>query len=80
MAIVTPGGGGSSNFALVKEDFIKLGKGLLIACTGAALTYGSEWVVGTSFGIWTPMIVAAWSVVANMARKFIVDTNDPAVP
>lgn len=70
----------SSAFSLSLVDLKKLGVGMLIAVSGAVLTYGSEWVSGTSFGLWTPLIVAGWSVVANLLRKFVVDTTTPDTP
>ena len=69
-----------NQFSLSKEDLTKLGKGMLIAVAGAVLTYGTEWVSGTSFGMWTPMIVAGWSVAANMIRKFLTNTPTPTTP
>ena len=71
---------GSNSFSLSKEDLNKLGKGMLIAISGAVLTYGTEWIAGTSFGLWTPLVVAGWSVAANMLRKFVTDTTTPATP
>jgi hypothetical protein len=67
-------------FSLSPEDFKKLGMGMLIAISGAVLTYGTEWVSGTSFGLWTPLIVAGWSVTANLLRKFVTDTTKPDTP
>jgi hypothetical protein len=67
-------------FSLSSADLKKLGVGMLIAVSGAVLTYGSEWVSGTSFGLWTPLIVAGWSVVANLLRKFVTDTTTPDTP
>ena len=66
---------GSNALSINKEDLKKLGKGLLIAVLGAALTYGSEWMSGANFGSWTPMVVAGWSVAVNFLRKFIVSNQ-----
>ena len=68
---------GSNALSINKEDLTKLGKGLLIAVLGAALTYGSEWMAGADFGSWTPFVVAGWSVAVNFLRKFIA-SNKPA--
>ena len=68
---------GSNALSINKEDLTKLGKGLLIAVLGAALTYGSEWMSGADFGSWTPVVVAGWSVAVNFLRKFIA-SNKPA--
>lgn len=54
---------------LTKENWVKVGKGLLIAMTGAGLTYLGEFVSGTDFGDLTPLIVAGFSVLVNYVRK-----------
>lgn len=69
-----------NSFSLSKEDLKKLGMGMLIAISGAVLTYGTEWVSDTSFGLWTPLIVAGWSVAANMLRKFVTNTATSDTP
>lgn len=56
---------------LTKSDLISLGKGLGIALVGAALTYLTAWISKTSFGEWTPFIVAFWGFFANVIRKLI---------
>jgi len=69
----------TGKFSLDRTDLVKLGKGLLIAVAGAALTYCSEWIAGADFGSWTPMVVTVWSVVVNVVRKWIADDIDPVV-
>lgn len=49
----------------------KVGKGLLIAAAGAALTYLAEAIPGIDFGAWTPLVVAGTSVLVNFGRKFL---------
>jgi hypothetical protein len=56
-------------FTLGKEDLISLAKGLGIALIGAAVTYFTAYVTKTDFGVWTPIIVAFWSLAANIIRK-----------
>ena len=56
-------------FTFGKQDLISLAKGLGIALIGAALTYLTAWVTKTDFGTWTPIIVAFWSLAANIIRK-----------
>jgi len=66
---------GSSAFSLNGMDWKKIGIGLLVALAGAVLTYGTEWLSGADFGATTPIIVAAWSVVANIVRKWIANNQ-----
>lgn len=56
-------------YGLNKADLEAIGKGLLIALVGAAVTYGSSVVTKVDFGVYTPLVVAFWSVVANAIRK-----------
>ena len=60
------------------DDMRKLGTGMMIAIAGAILTYGSQWVSGTNFGTWTPIVAAGWSVAANFVRKFIASNETSA--
>jgi len=53
-----------------KNKLIKVGKGALIALSGALAVYLGE-VAGTfDFGTWTPMAVAVASILANALRLF----------
>lgn len=61
----------SKKFALNKHELLKIGKGLLIAMGGAALTYLTDMIPNIDFGQATPIVVAAWSVVVNIARKYL---------
>lgn len=61
-----------SNFlSFNKEDLKKIGKGALIAVIGALLTYLTKVVTETDFGAFTPVIMAFWSIVANMVKKWL---------
>ena len=62
---------------LTKENWIKLGKGLVIAMLGAAAVYISEFASGADFGIWTPIIVAGASVFVNFVRKLADQLRNP---
>ena len=66
---------GSKPFELSKADLIKLGTGLGIAVSGAALTYLSQFMASTDFGVYTPVIVAGWGVVVNIVRKYLKDNS-----
>lgn len=56
---------------LTKDDLVAVGKGLVIALVGAALTYLTAWISGHDFGTYTPMVVALWGVIVNIVRKWI---------
>ena len=56
---------------LTKSDLLSLGKGLVIALIGAALTYFTGLITVHDFGAYTPLIVALWGTVANVIRKYI---------
>lgn len=57
------------NFNLSQENWLKVGKGVLIAMAGAGLTYMSEFASGVDFGMLTPVVVSAFSVAVNFLRK-----------
>ena len=58
-------------FTLGTGDLQKIGKGLLIALIGAALTYLSSVIGHYNFGTYTPVIVALWSTFANVVWKIL---------
>ena len=66
----------SARFTLGPIDWTKIGKGLLIALAGAALTYVSEVLLEVDFGQLTAVVAAIWAVVVNIVRKWIA--NNPA--
>jgi hypothetical protein len=61
----------NGRFSLNVADWLKIGKGALIASAGAGLTYLSANVMGTDFGMYTPVVVAGWSIFVNLAKKFM---------
>ena len=61
-------------FSLNMADWMKVGKGALIASAGAGLTYLSANVMGAEFGMYTPIVVAGWSIFVNLARKFLEES------
>jgi hypothetical protein len=61
----------STRFQFTKEDLFSVGKGLLIAVAGAILTYLTEFITQLDLGVYTPIIVATWSVMVNVIRKYI---------
>lgn len=60
----------STRWRVNKADLEKVGVGLLIALHGAFLTYVSQIILQTDFGAWTPIVVAGWSAIANLIRKW----------
>ena len=56
-------------------DWKKIGKGAILAVIGCLLTYLSQVISGTDFGQLTPVIVAFWSVIANVVKKWLSDQN-----
>lgn len=66
---------GSKRFSLNSEDTKKILIGLGVALAGAALTYFSSVITQVDFGPWTPIVVAGFSVVANIVRKWIADNS-----
>ena len=52
-----------------KQDLISLGKGLLIALAGTAITYLYAYVTKQNFGVYTPIVMTLAPVLVNMIRK-----------
>lgn len=66
---------GSKRFQLDAQDAKKIAVGLGVALAGAALTYFSEVITQIDFGSWTPVVVAGFSVLANVVRKWISENG-----
>ena len=62
---------GSEKFSLNKTDLKKIGKGALIAMAGVLLTYLTKTISNVDFGDWTPAIVGIWSVLVNIANRYL---------
>jgi hypothetical protein len=65
----------SKIFTLSSIDWKKIGVGALVAITGAVLTYLTPIITNLELGQWTPIVVAVWSVIANVVRKWITETK-----
>lgn len=63
----------SKVWELSKEDWLKTGKGLLIALGGAALTYFEGLIPNLDFGVWTPAVMALNCALVNLGRKFLTN-------
>lgn len=61
--------------SLSGNELRKIGKGLLIAMAGAALTYLAQTIPNVDFGAYTPVVVASFSVIVNAAQKLLSDTR-----
>ena len=64
------------NFLLNKEQWISVGKGLLIAVGGAVVTYLAQISTQMDFGQLTPLVVAGFSVAINYIRKALEHLNE----
>jgi len=63
----------SEKYSLNSADLKKIGIGLGVAVSGAVLTYFTELIPSVDFGAWTPVVVAGFSVVVNVVRKFLTN-------
>ena len=63
----------SKSFSLNSMDWQKIGVGAGVAMAGALLTYLTPIVTGLDLGASTPIVVAIWSIVTNIVRKWIAD-------
>jgi len=55
---------------VTKEKLISIAKGACVAAIGAMLTYLAADFSGINFGIFTPLVTAALSVLTNAVRKW----------
>lgn len=65
----------SKRFNLNKEDGKKILIGALVAITGAFLTYITETIGQVELGDYTPIVVAVWSIIANIVRKYLLESK-----
>ena len=65
----------SKRFSLNKEDGKKILVGALMAIIGALLTYITETIGQIELGDYTPTVVALWSITANIARKYLLESK-----
>ena len=66
---------GSTSYSLNSSDFKRIGKGALVAVVGALLVYATETLPAIDFGAWTPLVAAAFAVIANTVRVWIADNS-----
>lgn len=65
----------SQKLSLNLLDRKKIGKGALIAVIGVLLTYVADLIPTIDFGAYTPIVVAGFSVFANIVRKWLVSNQ-----
>ena len=63
----------SKLYKINAEDLKKIGIGALVAVAGALLTYLSEVITQIDWGQYTPVIMAIWSILVNVARKALTN-------
>lgn len=68
----------SRKYALSVTDLKAIGRGALMAVGGALLTYISSVITATDFGMYTPTVVALWSIILNTARKYVEGYTTPS--
>jgi len=61
----------SKKYSLNKEDLKKILIGACIALGGSFLTYLSAILTQIDMGIYTPVVVAIFSILINTGKKFI---------
>lgn len=62
---------GPESFSFKGINWKKVGMGAIVAMTGALLTYITQWVTSSDFGDYTPLVMAVWSIAANIGRKWV---------
>jgi hypothetical protein len=64
---------GPTSFTFKGINWGKVAAGAGVAIVGALLTYISAWITGQDFGSYTTIVMAIWTVLANIGRKWISD-------
>ena len=65
----------SEPFSLHSNDLKRVVVGGFICLVGALATYLEQSIPAIDFGQWTPFVVAFNSMIINMLRKWISNTN-----
>jgi len=65
----------SQKFSLNSLDWKKIGKWALVAVVWVLLTYVADLIPTIDFGVYTPVVVAIFSILANIVRKWIVSNQ-----
>lgn len=67
---------GSKRGELNNIDWLKIGKGAIIALAGALATYLATLSGTIDFGDYTPLVTALFSVVVNLLNRWISDNSN----
>ena len=65
----------STKWSLNSIDWKKIGIGAAVALGGTLLTYLTQVITSIDFGVYTPIVVSGWSILVNIARKWIADNT-----
>jgi len=68
------------NLAKPVEEWASVSKGALIAGAAVAMTYLSQHVTASDFGIYGPLVVGALSVLVNILQKMVDQSPQPSPP
>lgn len=64
---------GPTSFTFKGINWGKIGAGLGVAVAGAVLTYASQWITATDFGVYTPIVGVVFTFLSNIVRKWASD-------
>jgi hypothetical protein len=64
---------------LKNMEWASVAKGALIAGTGAALAYASQWASGQDFGLLAPAVTAGFSLAIQFVRKLTDAPKDISI-
>lgn len=65
----------STKFSLNTIDRKKIGIWALVAVVWTLLTYLADLIPTIDFGVYTPIVAAGFSILANIVRKWIADNQ-----
>ena len=65
----------SQKFQLNTDELMKIARGAGIAGLGAVLTYLTDAIPTVELGVYAPLVMAAWSIIVNAARKYLTTSE-----
>lgn len=66
---------GPTSFTFKGINWGKVAAGAGVAIAGALLTYVTNWLTGLDFGASTPVVMSVWTIIANVVRKWVSDSE-----